>query len=215
MNETLPLNQSTAEQISPSKYSGWSDWLGLTASIGCAIHCAAMPFVIASLPALGLSFLADESFHKWMALICFGIALAAFVPGWRKHRRLLPAAVGVVGLTLICGAAFGFEGECCPSCQNETSVAAAAGSDDAACCEEACCAECEEEQRLSNEAEGLIDDRAATASFGPSLVDDTKETSWWLSLIPWLTPMGGLVLVTAHLLNRHFGCRCGCCPLAK
>ena len=61
--------------------STWRDSLGIIASVGCAIHCAAMPFVIAYLPALGLSFLADEAFHKWMALACFLIAIAAFVPG--------------------------------------------------------------------------------------------------------------------------------------
>ncbi|MEM0925351.1 MAG: MerC domain-containing protein, partial [Planctomycetota bacterium] len=48
--------------VSGSVLSGWSDWIGMIASIGCAIHCAAMPFVIAYLPSLGLSFLSDESF---------------------------------------------------------------------------------------------------------------------------------------------------------
>ena len=54
-----------------SSTSTWKDWLGIVASVGCAIHCAAMPFVFAYLPALGLSFLADEAFHKWMALFAF------------------------------------------------------------------------------------------------------------------------------------------------
>ena len=43
----------------------WADWAGMIASIGCAIHCAAMPLVLAYLPTLGLSWLADEVFHKW------------------------------------------------------------------------------------------------------------------------------------------------------
>ena len=33
--------------------STWRDLVGIVASIGCAIHCAAMPFVISYLPALG------------------------------------------------------------------------------------------------------------------------------------------------------------------
>lgn len=61
------LTASTTKKTN-SRMSTWGDWLGMIASIGCAIHCAAMPFVIAYLPALGLSFLADEAFHKWMAL---------------------------------------------------------------------------------------------------------------------------------------------------
>ena len=68
--------------------SAWQDSIGIVASVGCAIHCAAMPFVIAYLPALGLSFLADEAFHQWMALFCFLIAIAAFVPGIRKHENM-------------------------------------------------------------------------------------------------------------------------------
>ena len=38
-----------------------------------------MPFVIAYLPSLGLSFLADEAFHKWMFVACMGISLTTFV----------------------------------------------------------------------------------------------------------------------------------------
>jgi hypothetical protein len=74
--------------VSPSKSSTWKDWMGIVASIGCAIHCAALPFVIAYLPALGLSFLADEAFHKWMALICFLIAIVAFIPQHLKHKSI-------------------------------------------------------------------------------------------------------------------------------
>ena len=99
-----------------ARISTWRDWLGIVASIGCAIHCAVMPFVIAYLPALGLSFLADEAFHKWMALICFLIAIAAFVPGIRKHGSWVPISIGAFGLVFITCAAFGLAGECCPSC---------------------------------------------------------------------------------------------------
>lgn len=74
--------------------SSWRDSLGILASIGCAIHCAAMPFVVRFLPMLGLSFLADESFHQWMAVGCFFIALAAFVPGIFQHGRFAPLAAG-------------------------------------------------------------------------------------------------------------------------
>ena len=66
---TVDLTTLETEKIE-SSLSTWRDWVGITASVGCAIHCAAMPFVIAYLPAFGLSFLADEAFHKWMALIC-------------------------------------------------------------------------------------------------------------------------------------------------
>jgi hypothetical protein len=100
MSSELPLEApslgSTAisDQFTESSWTCWSDWAGMVASIGCAIHCAAMPFAIAYLPALGLSFLADQAFHKWMVAGCFAIALAAFIPGVRKHGRLTPKYVG-------------------------------------------------------------------------------------------------------------------------
>ena len=87
--------------------SSWGDSLGIIASVGCAIHCAAMPFVIAYLPLLGLSFLADEAFHKWMALVCFLIAIAAFVPGIKKHGNWIPVSIAAFGLVFITFAAFG------------------------------------------------------------------------------------------------------------
>ncbi|QEF99252.1 MerC mercury resistance protein [Stieleria maiorica] len=198
-------------QPARSAWIGWSDWAGMVASIGCAIHCAAMPFVIAYLPALGLSFLADEAFHQWMAVGCFIIALTAFVPGFRKHGRLKPVIIGSVGLVLISVAAFGFAGECCASCESEVVSApmdATSVSGDLALatstevCTDACCPFC------------AADDHAAhpdpvLAGLNPS----TPPTlpAWVGRLMPWITPLGGFVLVLAHLLNQHYGCLCGCC----
>ena len=203
----LPLT-SIGTSSSEAVRTGWSDWLGMVASIACAIHCAVMPFVIASLPALGLSFLADEAFHKWMALICFGIALAAFIPGWRKHRRLLPAAIGMIGLTLISGAAFGLAGECCPSCAEvAANVQPADASTVDPICTEECCELCAAEAASEMDASDEPDSGTAQhASLSP-----LSAISFLSPIAPWLTPIGGLILVAAHLLNRRFGCLCGCC----
>lgn len=198
---------ATNESAAPGA-TAWSDWLGMVASIGCAIHCAAMPFVIAYLPALGLSFLADEAFHKWMAGGCFIIALAAFVPGFRKHGRLLPVAVASIGLVMITVAAFGFAGECCPSCASEGAAVASAsatGSASDATCTDASCQLCNKENLAASAV-------AADASHVGSLATAQVSSPWVGRIVPWLTPLGGLVLVSAHLLNRRFGCLCGCCP---
>lgn len=182
-----------------------SDWLGMVASIGCAIHCAAMPFVIASLPSWGLSFLADEFFHKWMALICMAIAITAFVPGWRKHRMILPVALGGFGLALISLAAFAMEGQCCATCaslvieSNEQDGLTQAG------CNDSCCEACSKTAIVST-----LQADPATENF-----DGTEQTSWTnlrSSIAPWLTPIGALTLVVAHLLNRRFAGSCDCCP---
>ena len=198
-----------AVQAPQSSWFSWSDWAGMVASIGCAIHCAAMPFVIAYLPALGLSFLADEAFHKWMAIGCFVIALTAFVPGLRKHRRLTPVIIGSVGLVMISVAAFGFAGECCAACEDGSITVATATPSmvddmdspvDAQVCTDDCCPHCASEN-------ATVDTKTAR----DALADVTSQSSLVLGIVPWLTPFGGITLVFAHLLNRRFGCLCGCC----
>ncbi len=182
--------------------STWKDSMGIIASVGCAIHCAAMPFVIAYLPAWGLSFLADEAFHKWMALICFLIAIAAFVPGIRKHGNWIPISVGAVGLVFITFAAFGLAGECCPSCANANTSAAANATGD-----ELSCQECENCEHCQGEA-----DKNVTQASHSITADETQKKKDWLSVLaPWITPFGGCLLVVAHLMNRRFGSHCGCC----
>lgn len=166
LSASLPLlsSEETAGN-SVSAPSGWRDLLGVTASIACAIHCAAMPFIIGFLPAMGLSFLADEAFHKWMAGACFLIGLAAFVPGWRRHGRLLPAGIAACGLTIITFAAFGLSGECCPTCEAAAGSGAVAATDGDACTDENC-THCASETQTA---------AAATGSESPVCCDEKCE----------------------------------------
>jgi len=188
---TVDLSTSTQSEIVEASSSTWKDWVGITASVGCAIHCAAMPFVFAYLPALGLSFLADESFHKWMALVCFLIAIAAFVPGIRKHRNWTPISIASIGLALITFAAFGLAGECCASCASNESITHAVGGG----------AECDHCNQCAS-----CNTSAIASSPKSNAPKDLLST-----LAPWITPVGGVLLVGAHLLNRRYGCLCGCC----
>ena len=225
MNNGLPMANAVSAnsklQAARTGWFGWSDWVGMVASIGCAVHCAAMPFAIAYLPALGLGFLADESFHKWMAAGCFVIALSAFVPGFRKHRRLIPVVIGSCGLVMITIAAFGFAGECCAACESETSAVAlvtTVNSDNAAAitaspidaevCTEACCADHESQNAIVGSTSTSNDSSSAALPLQTS-----TSSSLGRKIVPWLTSIGGIVLVVAHLLNRRFGCLCGCCEV--
>ena len=169
----------------------WADWLGMAASIGCAIHCAAMPLVIAYLPALGLSWLADEGFHQWMAAICFGFAALAFLPGWKKHRSLVPFFLGGVGVLLLSVAAYGLEDGCCPSCAEvQEQLVQESACDDPTC--PACVKETQAEPEEASE---------------PTLAG-------WVT--PFITPMGGVFLVLGHIVNHRRSCKCqgdGCCLL--
>jgi hypothetical protein len=170
----------------------WTDVIGVVASIACAIHCAAMPFIVGFLPALGLSFLADDSFHKVMVGVCSLVAASAFIPGLRRHGRLLPIMVASVGLGMISIAAFALEGECCPSCELTTT----ASSTEVQLGAEACCEHC-----VAEPNKPIVANAQAK----------TTDTSIVSSFFPWITPLGGLLLVTAHLTNRRFSCLCGCC----
>ena len=195
---TVPSrNPEVALETASGATFGWQDWFGVVASVGCAIHCAAMPFAITFLPALSLSFLAHEAFHRWMALVCFLIAMAAFVPGIRQHGRWTPSLIAIVGLSLITAAAFGIAGDCCATCQ-ATGVSHLADTT----CYDACCEHCAADVIRKQE---VAEESNAGIAFA-SIVSPNFLTR----LAPWLTPLGGMLLVSAHLLNRRYGCLCGC-----
>ena len=179
MNNLLMVS---SEAGLPASRAVWSDLAGMTASLGCAIHCATMPLVIGYLPSLGLTWIANEDFHKWMAVVCAIIALAAFVPGWRRHQLIAPAILGVVGIGFISSAAFVLE----PCCEHDISI--------------------QETTMQSSLAVVACDECDACASGTAAELESSP--SWAETLRPYVTPFGGLVLIVAHLLNRRLGCRC-------
>ncbi|MCP3142567.1 MerC domain-containing protein [Pyxidicoccus xibeiensis] len=86
--------------------SRW-DGLGQLVSALCIVHCVGVPLVLGLLPAAVAGLLEDEAVHHWLLLLVTVTALAAFVPGWRHHRRGSAAALAGVGLALLLGGAFG------------------------------------------------------------------------------------------------------------
>ena len=186
------LNQTQPTPSNKTAWVTWADWTGLAASIACGIHCAAMPLLLSYLPSFGLSWLAHEGFHQWMTVACFLFAAAAFVPGWRKHKSLVPAFSGVIGITLLSLSAFVFGDECCAAAaQNQGSQSAACT--DAACTDAACTACSEEEIGQSPE----VSTQYQFATF-----------------TNWLSPLGGLFLVIGHIANHRKNCTCSsghCC----
>ena len=80
------------------KRSRW-DTLGISASVLCAIHCAVLPIALLIFPAISWRMpIEDHLFHQLMAFIVGGVGAAAFLSGYRKHRRrplLLLASVGI------------------------------------------------------------------------------------------------------------------------
>lgn len=85
----------------PRRWWHAADRLGATASFLCAIHCAALPFVIALLPLIGLSFLADHRFEAGFVAFASVLATVVLVSGYRRHRRRAPLLLAIPGLTLL------------------------------------------------------------------------------------------------------------------
>lgn len=78
------------------------DNIGMTASILCAVHCAVVPFLITSLPLLGLGFLANPWF-EW-GMIIFALSIGVYAIGLsylRTHRRILPLILLIIGFLII------------------------------------------------------------------------------------------------------------------
>jgi hypothetical protein len=71
----------------PSIFGRLADRFGATASFLCAVHCALLPLVIAALPALGLSFLANHRFERGFIAFASVLALTTLLVGFRRHRR--------------------------------------------------------------------------------------------------------------------------------
>ncbi|MBT6918671.1 MAG: MerC domain-containing protein [Planctomycetaceae bacterium] len=181
--------QSTTETSLKNSWLTWADWTGLAASIACGIHCAAMPLLLTYLPSFGLSWLAHEGFHQWMTLLCFIFAASAFIPGWRKHKSLVPAFSGLVGITLLSLSAFVFGDECCAAATGSQLVQNGACTD--AACTDAACSE-----GKTGQATGI------------------RKSFQFASFTNWLSPLGGLFLVIGHIANHRKNCTCSgghCC----
>lgn len=91
----------------PSRWWRLADRIGAAASFACAIHCAVLPFVLALLPLLGLSFLADHRFERGFVMFACALALTSLLNGYRHHHRALPLLLALPGLLLLlCGVTF-------------------------------------------------------------------------------------------------------------
>ncbi|MDX2193917.1 MAG: MerC domain-containing protein [Gemmatimonadales bacterium] len=80
------------------------DALGAGTSLACAVHCAALPLLGATLPALGLAWLGSEMF-SWGAIATSALVVTiAMHRGWRRHAQRAPGLLAVLGLALLVAA---------------------------------------------------------------------------------------------------------------
>lgn len=161
---------------------------GLMLSVLCVIHCILTPIFLASLPGLGLDWLANPGFHRTTALIGLAIGLWTLIPGWRIHQRHSVLVVGFLGLSVMNVSAFQ-EDSCCAA-ETETTE-----------CELQCCTTSGSQQPVL----------AATAPNDAASRDIVHETIF--AVVSWLwhhpTVFGATLLAWAHCFNG--GCQRACC----
>ena len=77
------------------------DSVGAGLSFACAIHCMAMPLLIAVLPLIGLGFFLSESAELVMVIGAVALAAGSLTWGYRHHRQWQILLVLGVALALI------------------------------------------------------------------------------------------------------------------
>ena len=78
-----------------------ADTTGACLSVACAVHCLAMPLLVAVLPLIGLGFLANERAELFLILVAIGLAVGSLAWGARHHRRLRALLMLIVALAFI------------------------------------------------------------------------------------------------------------------
>ena len=179
----------------------WKDTLGILASVACAIHCAATPIFLAFLPALKFTeWMASPQFHQAAAIVCVGLVSISIWPAFRLFRDFKVLGLSTVGLGLVITAAFLLPDQCCSRAVSHGDHSHTTGSSPV-----------NDLSHAGHDHAGhdhAVHDRASETSLASIF-----PTNLLVSLQPWMTPLGGLMLVLAHGLNlrRRFGsCQRGC-----
>ncbi len=171
----------------------WKDRLGIIASILCAVHCAATPILLAFLPALTFTeWMASPRFHQIAAIVCVAMVSLAIWPAFRKFKDYRVLSLSTMGLSLLIAAAFILPDECCTqSISSMSNVHPDAENDHAG------------HVHASYDHASHTSASVASVSVGHSNYALASVVSPELIALvqPWMTPLGGLLLVVAHGLN--------------
>ncbi len=86
------------------------DTTGACLSVACAIHCLAMPLLIAILPLIGLGFLANERAELVLITGAIGLAVGSLAWSVRLHRSWRALLILIVALAFIATSRTAVEG---------------------------------------------------------------------------------------------------------
>ena len=140
--------QSRSDRSKFSQHAHLADRVGATASFLCALHCAALPFLLAVLPTLGLGFLADHAFERVFIACASALALTVLIRGYRVHHSARALLLLAPGLALLWLGGFLIDGHDaiglhallvsigggCLALAHLTNLRLAHGHDQSACC---------------------------------------------------------------------------------
>ncbi len=82
------------------------DAVGQVLSALCLAHCVVLPGVLGFLPAATAELLEGEAIHQGLIAFVGLSAVAAFLPGYLRHRRAGVVGLAVAALALLVAAAF-------------------------------------------------------------------------------------------------------------
>ena len=80
---------------------GFVDTTGACLSFACAVHCLAMPLLVAVLPLCGLGFLVSEGAELFIIIGAIGLAIVSLAWGVRHHQSWRAFLILVVALAFI------------------------------------------------------------------------------------------------------------------
>jgi hypothetical protein len=78
-----------------------ADKIGVILSVGCMIHCILLPVLLPLLPMIGLFIGHNSNFHLVLTFAIVAVAFIALIPGYIKHRILIPFASATIGIACL------------------------------------------------------------------------------------------------------------------
>lgn len=101
---SMPLQETRLPRLSSTQEAQGllrADKLGMLASLACALHCAALPLVLAVVPALGLNRAALVDADQAFTIFATVLGVSTLALGYRRHRVKRAWWLMLPGLALV------------------------------------------------------------------------------------------------------------------
>ena len=88
-------------KVKNHSHHGWLDFLAISMSFICAIHCLLTPVAVVLFPILATSIWVKHDFHLWMIFLVLPTTATAVFLGCRKHKDKAILILSISGLSLL------------------------------------------------------------------------------------------------------------------